>query len=239
MKTHWLPSIRPAIRAGFYLGIVRVPFYCQEHHDEFMSPWWLKNAQPGGCFPSHDFNGFFIPSGFHDHIAIAAKSPFFNRKCIDSIRGPHVPTSYVRWSRSVSQIRFLSSKSIKKKQGLAVVGWHCEWSAKTPTKKRKTPEFCGSLASFWSCLFPLKGWLVVLFLFGEFSGGEKVIQCEKCHYSFFGLKFFGITWTFKNLQTNYLESPNISNYLWKWKSIFGKMCRIFDDLCWIFMWLFT
>ena len=31
----------------------------------------------------------------HDHIA-GWNIPIFNRKCIDSIRGPHFPASYVR-----------------------------------------------------------------------------------------------------------------------------------------------
>ena len=31
----------------------------------------------------------------NDHIAIAGISPIFNRKIIDSIRGPHFPASYV------------------------------------------------------------------------------------------------------------------------------------------------
>ena len=46
------------------LALGRAPLNYQEHHDEFMSPWWLKNAQPGGCFPSHDFQWWKYPLGF-------------------------------------------------------------------------------------------------------------------------------------------------------------------------------
>ena len=40
----------------------------------------------------------------NDHIAGWNDIPIFHRKYIDSIRGPHFPASYVRWSRSVLQL---------------------------------------------------------------------------------------------------------------------------------------
>ena len=67
----------------------------------FGRKWFQKGV--GGFVGRFGRFGRLVPSGISWHSRL--EYPHFNRKCIDSIRGPHFPASYVRWSRSVPSPR--------------------------------------------------------------------------------------------------------------------------------------